>query len=259
MVMYLDDEERKKFFEESYKNKECVKTFDNTRMGKEYQRMRHRFQAKTISEKIPGKSAKVLEVGVGTARFPIDICKEKKCFFVGIDPSIPMLRESKKKLESYELDKKILLAGADGFSLPFKDKTFDVVYSIHVFIHLNKTRQRKLFRKMLRVTRPGGYVIFDTINNKLTQKYDKLRKMFKKKVDRPDNIMVDMKDVNYITSGAPGEIENISGIFIAPFDKSKIFGNRLFVKIISIMNSVFKNQEIFLPLFHSWYVKFRRN
>ena len=53
----------------------------------------------------------------------------------------------------------------DATKLPFGNSSFDLVYTYHLTWHLPKKTQEKIINEMLRVTKEGGYILFDVLNN----------------------------------------------------------------------------------------------
>jgi len=116
---------------------------------------------KTFCKYIP-KEALVLEVGFGSGRILTRIARELNCKCVGVDvaddafPSLSFFsRQQGVKVEAMK---------GDGFSLPFKDGSFDVVYSEGVIEHFPIGRSAEMVREHARVCRPGGLVIVSVPN-----------------------------------------------------------------------------------------------
>lgn len=110
------------------------------------------------------ESGRALEFGCGVGRW-VHLLIENGLHFVGVDISEKMLasaREAHPESE-YQL--------IDGFSLPFPDESFDLVYSVTVVHHNPFDRQDKILAEMKRVLRPGGYLIMleDIAHGTVTQ------------------------------------------------------------------------------------------
>ncbi|MBP8987027.1 MAG: class I SAM-dependent methyltransferase [Spirochaetes bacterium] len=73
---------------------------------------------------------------------------------VGLDISQQMLIAAKNHCNYHHLPTP--LVGGDGTSLPFKDNTFDTVYSLLVLQHLSKDNGKKVIKEIHRVLKPGG-------------------------------------------------------------------------------------------------------
>ena len=96
---------------------------------------------------------RLLDVCTGTGDLLHDFVKAGMKEAVGIDFSLPMLREGRKKMRGKE---GFCLAQADALSLPFPDGVFDVV-SISFGLRNLADRPRGL-REMTRVVRPGRVI-----------------------------------------------------------------------------------------------------
>jgi ubiquinone/menaquinone biosynthesis C-methylase UbiE len=88
-----------------------------------------RDKLKIISRYItPKPGDRILDVGCGTG-----ICSVWRCFSAGVDPSLGLLMEAKKKGKNF--------IQAEGERLPFKDHTFEYIISVtavHLFRDIDK-------------------------------------------------------------------------------------------------------------------------
>jgi len=116
---------------------------------------------KTLSKYIP-REALVLEVGFGSGRILTRIARELNCKCVGVDvedgafPSLSFF--------SQQQGVKVEAMKGDGFSLPFKDGSFDAVYSEGVIEHFPIGRAQEMVKEHARVCRPGGLVVVSVPN-----------------------------------------------------------------------------------------------
>lgn len=92
------------------------------------------------------RGASVLDVGGGPGYFA-DAFSD--CFYVGLEPSASEMKAA--GLSGFGAVR------GDGAALPFRDATFDVVYSSNVAEHIPDWRA--MGEEMLRVARPGGLVV----------------------------------------------------------------------------------------------------
>lgn len=95
----------------------------------------------------------VLDLGCGWGRVQKSVL-DRGAFTVGLDISENMLKLAKNHLLKNG-HKPFLLRG-DGTMLPFKDESFDLVYSLLVLQHLSKENGQIVFREVYRVLKPGG-------------------------------------------------------------------------------------------------------
>jgi ubiquinone/menaquinone biosynthesis C-methylase UbiE len=104
---------------------------------------------------IIGTNARALELGVGTGRIAWPVV-DAGCHVVGIDISLPMLRELvHAPQEAHPARLRVLQA--DMHALPFATDTFDAVFAVHV-LHLARD-WRSVLTETARVLRPGGAFI----------------------------------------------------------------------------------------------------
>ena len=104
------------------------------------------------------KGMKVLDFGCGTGNFSIKLA-ELGCKVVGVDVSEGMLRIARKKAAQHRLN--ILFIKIEAENLPFDDGEFDAVVSVAAFEFIRD--EKRVFRELLRVVKPGGQVLVGTI------------------------------------------------------------------------------------------------
>jgi len=101
--------------------------------------------------------SKVLDVGCNTGYCTFEIAHLTKCKVTGIDISADMIKVAKKYKSNDSLGHLVNFLVADGMKMPFKDKSFDVVFSggSTAFI---ENKQRAVY-EYTRVVKPWGFVI----------------------------------------------------------------------------------------------------
>lgn len=103
----------------------------------------------------------ILDLGCGTG-----FISEKLGNAVGIDYSIEMLKLCPKNLRA---------VCADACNLPFKDESFDCVFSLTVMQDINNIKQA--VAEIKRVLKPNGKIILSVLNKK---RIEKIRALLKK-------------------------------------------------------------------------------
>jgi len=100
----------------------------------------------------------ILDAGCGTGVFTLDIFSSGSKV-IGLDISLPMLIQAKKKLKEYPL----WVVLTDMSNLPFPESSFDKVVSVTAleFIKDAKGAVGELFR----ITKRGGYIVVATLNS----------------------------------------------------------------------------------------------
>jgi len=100
----------------------------------------------------------VLELGCGYGRV-LEPLADKAALVVGIDTSRPSLELARELLGGVS---NCRLVRMDAGALGFRDRVFDVVACIQNGISALKVDQRTLVAEAIRVTRPGGRVLFSS-------------------------------------------------------------------------------------------------
>ncbi|MDA0659613.1 MAG: class I SAM-dependent methyltransferase [Planctomycetota bacterium] len=99
----------------------------------------------------------VLDLGTGTARIPIMLCRRSPNVRVmAADLSVGMLDMARRNVEISGLRERIQLDHSDAKQLPYADEMFDVVMSNSMVHHLSDPELA--LRESLRVLRQGGLV-----------------------------------------------------------------------------------------------------
>ncbi len=163
-----------KLIKETYQDKELVNIFDKERKQYFYMRYKHKLESSFLIKTLDlfDKPIKVLDVACGTGRMTKEVFKSKnKIDYYGVDTSKEMMDKIKTKGATLKV--------ADASKLPFKDNTFDVVYTYHLLWHIPKETQVKIIKEMLRVVKEDGYILFDFLNKNFI--FEKIKPLFKKK------------------------------------------------------------------------------
>ncbi|MBI5038125.1 MAG: class I SAM-dependent methyltransferase [Candidatus Kerfeldbacteria bacterium] len=139
----------------SFYDQEAVQ-YDQHRFRDNFGRMIHQKQADALMELLAsagGRQLKILEAGCGTGRFLETLHQAGFTNLTGLDQSSEMLSIAQAKAS-------VAPVQGDVYAMPFADNTFDVVYSVHVIMHLEDPR--KAVAEMLRVSKK--YVILEMTN-----------------------------------------------------------------------------------------------
>jgi len=112
------------------------------------------FIHKSINHKNP---VKLLDFGCGDGLVSVLLSKlDQKYKISCIDESAESISEAKKSnVNNLSVDFKLL----EKDKIPYEDIAFDVVFAINVFHHIQVDERSKWLREIIRVLKPGGYII----------------------------------------------------------------------------------------------------
>lgn len=117
-------------------------------------------------EKYSQDGERLLDFGCGNGRL-IEIFKDKKIDYIGLDISKNLIEITKKKYQDNlpGIVRKAEFLQTDGLSIPFPDEYFDNIYSIAVLHHIPSIQLRMdLLREFRRVLKPKGKIILTSWN-----------------------------------------------------------------------------------------------
>jgi demethylmenaquinone methyltransferase/2-methoxy-6-polyprenyl-1,4-benzoquinol methylase len=101
----------------------------------------------------PRPDARVLDVGCGTGSH-LERYSRSGCRVAGVDTSIAMLTEARRRLGS-----RALLLAADAEALPFAESVFDLVLAVAVLHELPVVARARVLREMVRVMTGDGRLL----------------------------------------------------------------------------------------------------
>lgn len=104
----------------------------------------------------------VLDLGCGYGRVIPAIAK-KAGFVIGIDTSLSSLNLGQSYLKNIS---NTFLMQMNAVKLSFSDNTFDVVICIQNGISAFHENQKRLIKESIRVTKPGGLILFSSYSEK---------------------------------------------------------------------------------------------
>jgi ubiquinone/menaquinone biosynthesis C-methylase UbiE len=99
----------------------------------------------------------ILDVGTGTAQIPIEIARRQTGIRItAVDLAAHMLQLAQKNVIREGLSDRIKLDHVDAKQLPYREAEFDAGISNSIIHHIPEPRN--VFREMVRVVRPGGWL-----------------------------------------------------------------------------------------------------
>ena len=101
------------------------------------------------------RSGRALDLGCGTGNYTLEL-KKRGFDVIGLDASEGMLEVARSKgLECIK---------GDAYSLPFPDRSFDLVLSVTMFEFIHEPE--RVLAEISRVLKPGGEVLIATMNGR---------------------------------------------------------------------------------------------
>ncbi|KOR30420.1 hypothetical protein TI05_14030 [Achromatium sp. WMS3] len=123
--------------------------YDVERFANSYGQYLHKQEQLIMQDWLFGKNPDTcLDMGCGTGRF-LKYAKH------GIDISEPMLLQAQFKFPEHDLQVSSIT------NTLYMDNTFDAVFSLHVFFHLEHHVIKQAIKEAYRILKPGGLLIFD--------------------------------------------------------------------------------------------------
>ncbi len=145
------------------------KTFSDYNMIAEHFSKTRSFVWQEIQElkRFCGAGDKVLDLGCGNGRL-LEILKDLEIDYSGVDNSRKLIELAEKnqgeKREGEKIKSKQFFLG-DALNLPFKDNSFDKIFSLAVFHHIpSREWQKRFLEEAKRVLKPGGLIILTVWN-----------------------------------------------------------------------------------------------
>jgi len=99
-----------------------------------------------------------LDLGCGYGRTLIPCTNEGTKISVGIDISPVMLNKCREHCNQYQVN--CVLVNSDISDMPFQDKSFDIVYSAAVMLHLDKDVASRTIKEVKRILKANGKAFF---------------------------------------------------------------------------------------------------
>ena len=124
-----------------------------------YNRLFHKLQKNILKRKLKLAQNEIcLEFGCGVGRWLCELSPRAKALH-GLDISPAMLSQAHKHLKNSGV-KNVYLSRFDGGSIPYRNSSFDLTFSVTVLIHIIDLKSlNHTIAELCRVTKPGGRII----------------------------------------------------------------------------------------------------
>lgn len=121
----------------------------------------------------------VLDVGCGTGVMLPELAEAVGATgsVIGLDHAAAFLARAHRRLRDAGLDDRVRLVHGDATALPFAGGSFDATHSERVLMHLPDPDAA--IREMVRVTRPGGRVVYAEVDTRAAE------------IDHPDRELIE--------------------------------------------------------------------
>ena len=147
---------------DAYRDEVVARQYVDTRFREPLGAMLHARQVDALTRLIDAtRPRRVLEIAPGPGRLTVDIAQAINGQTVLLEASAQMLGEARRRLAGIVRPPDLLQG--DAFHLPF-GRAFDLVYSFRLIRHFMAPERARLYCEIARVLRPGGYLVFDAIN-----------------------------------------------------------------------------------------------
>ncbi len=108
---------------------------------------------------IPQKTGVLaLDIGSGMSEVP-EALMRKNIFCIGVDYIEESVEKQNKKLKKEGLQNRGRFICAEIGKLPFSEQSFDLIYDIQTFQHINKVKRENYQKELLSLLKEGGYYL----------------------------------------------------------------------------------------------------
>jgi len=148
-----------------YQDERVVAEYLRRRTAQPLNGLLHRSQVAFLNRAIRERQPqRMLEIAPGPARLTAEL--EYRGQGVAIDASPAMLATARSRLRQRGMD--WLISRGDAFCLPFRDATFDFIFTLKFVRHFQLDDRRRLYAEIKRVLRPNGVFVLDAQNRAIS-------------------------------------------------------------------------------------------
>jgi SAM-dependent methyltransferase len=147
---------------DSYRGRNTATRYVAERFSSELGRFLHHTQAAVINDALRREGPRAtLEIAPGPGRLTRDVIVsgELTC----LEYNDGMIEEGRRNCH-----RKVRWVQGNAFALPFTDEAFDFVYTFRFIRHFHRDDRDRLYNQISRVLRPGGVLVFDAVNSRVS-------------------------------------------------------------------------------------------
>ena len=193
-----------------------------------------------------GSNKSLLDIGCNWGRWTMAAAR-KGYKSVGIDPSLGAVMAARRVANQEGISNCYLVA--DSRYLPFRDKTFDVVFSYSVFQHMNYENLIQSLKEIGRVLKNGGVSYIQMANKK---GFVSLLRQVKRRKRSPINFEVrywDLEEMLYMFEQYIGKTNiYVDCFFGLGIQKSDLYLMPITKKFFIYFSEILKNTANYIPV-----------
>jgi ubiquinone/menaquinone biosynthesis C-methylase UbiE len=153
--------------QQAYQNEQVAREYVERRFRTPLGALLHARQTAAVRRLIREQAiTRAVEIAPGPARLTVDIAPllEHVTLF---DASAQMLHEARRRLNERGLSARATFVRSDAFHLPLHAQ-FDLAYTFRLIRHFEREDRLRLYRQIASVLRPGGWLVFDAVNERVS-------------------------------------------------------------------------------------------
>lgn len=148
--------------QQSYSDPVAAKAYVENRFASELMAMLHERQVGAVNRVMKqAKPSRILEVAPGPGRVTRDVLPAGE--LVALEYNEAMLNEARQNC-AHEVE----WVQGNAFELPFEAGEFDFAYSFRFVRHFHRDDRDRLHAQLHRVLRPGGRLVLDAVNERVS-------------------------------------------------------------------------------------------